>query len=77
MSDSLTSLEKRLLERIQQEFPLCPDPYGELAEGTGCTREEAHRAVLKLRGVRCYTANRRLICSYPAGICQCTCRCAC
>ncbi len=49
VSDSLTSLEKRLLERIQQEFPLCPDPYGELAEGTGCTREEAHRAVLKLR----------------------------
>lgn len=49
MTATLTVLEQAIAERIQQDFPLCADPYGELARQRGCSREEAHAAVRHLR----------------------------
>lgn len=49
MNGELTLLQKKILDIIQQNFPLCSDPYAEIAAGAGCTREEAHTAVTALR----------------------------
>lgn len=48
-----SDLQSRILDRIQHEFPLSEDPYGDLAaEFAGdiaCTREAVHAAVQALR----------------------------
>jgi len=49
MSLELTPLEQRVLNRIQQDFPLSPDPYGEIAQQVECTPDEAYEAVQRLR----------------------------
>ncbi len=49
MTDALTDLEKKILEGIQLDFPLCSDPYAEIAKASGCTREEAHKTATTLR----------------------------
>ena len=49
MDSPLSTIERRLLERIQSNFPLSHDPYGDIGLEIGCTREEAHRAMLSLR----------------------------
>jgi DNA-binding Lrp family transcriptional regulator len=46
---SLSSLEKKILDRIQSDFPVCDDPYREIAQGAGCTRAEALHTVASLR----------------------------
>ena len=45
----LTPLEAALLQQIQTDFPISADPYAEIGAAAGCTREEAHAAVLGLR----------------------------
>lgn len=51
MSDKfvLSSLERAILESIQDDFPICHDPYGELALRVGSTRNAVHHAVQGLR----------------------------
>lgn len=53
MSNTLTPLEKKILDRIQADFPLSADPYDDIGREVGCGREEAHDAVVKLlhRGI--------------------------
>jgi DNA-binding Lrp family transcriptional regulator len=45
----LKNLETRVLEIIQQEFPIAPRPYEELARKLGVTEDEAFEAVQNLR----------------------------
>lgn len=47
---SLTSLDQRVLNRIQWNFPLTEDPYGQLAGELGLTREQLHQTVCTLKG---------------------------
>lgn len=50
MSDvQFTSLQMRLLDTIQYEFPLAADPYAELATGLDAHADEVHAAVVRLR----------------------------
>ncbi len=49
MSESFSSLEEKILDRIQADFPLSPDPYGDIGREVGCGREEAHDTVVELR----------------------------
>ena len=49
MSQPFNELEQKILNLIQEDFPLCSDPYGVLAGQAGCTRDEALQAVRKLR----------------------------
>ncbi len=49
MIDALTALEKKILEGIQLDFPLCSDPYAGIAAASGCTKEKAHETVTALR----------------------------
>jgi DNA-binding Lrp family transcriptional regulator len=46
---SLTPLEAAILNRIQQDFPLCADPYAEIARGVGCSADAAYTMVCALR----------------------------
>ncbi len=49
MSETPGTFERRLLDRIQGNFPLSPDPYGDLGRDLGCGAEEVRRAVAALR----------------------------
>lgn len=49
MAHELTALEQRVLNRIQQDFPIAPDPYAEIAHEIGCTADEAFATVQALR----------------------------
>jgi DNA-binding Lrp family transcriptional regulator len=43
------NLKMKLLNVIQQDFPVCGDPYGKLAAELGCNRENIHRAVIQMK----------------------------
>lgn len=45
----LSSLDCAVLDVIQCGFPLCPDPYAEIAATVGSTRAAVHAAVVSLR----------------------------
>lgn len=51
MSDAslLSPLKRAILDIIQDDFPICHDPYGELAGRVGSTRHAVHQAVQELR----------------------------
>ena len=49
MSESFSSLEEKILDCIQTDFPLSSDPYGDIGRIVGCGKEEAHEAVMELR----------------------------
>ena len=49
MNNEFTVLERRILDRIQSDFPLCSDPYTELAADANCTVAEARETVITLR----------------------------
>lgn len=49
MNESLSSIEEKILNRIQTDFPLSADPYGDIGREVGCKREDAHAAVVELR----------------------------
>ncbi len=49
MDKSLSSLEEKILNRIQTDFPLSADPYDDIGREVGCKREETHAAVVELR----------------------------
>ncbi|HEY3418184.1 MAG TPA: Lrp/AsnC family transcriptional regulator [Armatimonadota bacterium] len=46
---SLTPFEQAILNNIQWEFPLSPDPYGEIAARLDSTRDAVYDAVTDLR----------------------------
>ena len=46
---NLSDGDKRILDRIQSDFPLVGGPYGLLAEQTGLSQEDAHGTVQGLR----------------------------
>jgi DNA-binding Lrp family transcriptional regulator len=46
---SITDLERQVLDRIQLNFPLSSDPYGDIASDLGSTREEIHSIIMNLR----------------------------
>jgi DNA-binding Lrp family transcriptional regulator len=52
MKTSLTELDKHLLNDFQQDFPLSPTPYADIAQSLGITEEEvlARLAALKRAG---------------------------
>ncbi|MEO3945667.1 hypothetical protein [Gorillibacterium sp. CAU 1737] len=54
--ETLDEVDFALL-RLAQDFPLCPDPYGELARQAGCSRTEA---LLRLRRMAEFGALRRI-----------------
>ena len=45
----LDSIDKKLLDIIQTDFPLCPRPYAELGQRLGISEEEALAHVRALR----------------------------
>lgn len=45
----MTALPRRILDLIQERFPLACDPYAILAEKLDCTADAAHIAVMNLR----------------------------
>lgn len=47
--NEFTDLERRILDLIQTDFPLCMEPYAALAADASCTTDEAHATVMKLR----------------------------
>ena len=49
MNDTLTPLEKKILDTIQTDFPLSADPYGDIGREVGCGKEEAYNSILELR----------------------------
>ncbi len=49
MTETLTQVERKILDAIQQDFPVCPKPFVEIGERVGCTTEEAYDAVSRLR----------------------------
>lgn len=44
----LDSIDKAILNRIQGDFPISPDPYGEIGRGVGITADEAYSRVMGL-----------------------------
>lgn len=49
MGESFSSLEEKILDRIQTDFPVSVDPYGDIGRAVGCGREEAYNTVVDLR----------------------------
>ena len=49
MIDQLTLLQRKILDAIQQDFPLCHSPYAEIASMVNCSESEAFEAVQSLR----------------------------
>jgi DNA-binding Lrp family transcriptional regulator len=49
MTDDLTPLQQSLLAKIQQDFPICSDPCGALAEEMDCSRDDVLNAMAALR----------------------------
>ncbi len=49
MNKSFSTLEKKILDCIQTNFPLSSDPYADIGREVGCKSEEAHAAILELR----------------------------
>lgn len=49
MEKSFSSLEQKILDRIQTDFPLSREPYRVIGEAVGCSAEEAHETVMGLR----------------------------
>ena len=49
MKNEFTDLERHILDRIQTDFPICSNPYAELAADASCSIEEAHETIVKLR----------------------------
>ena len=47
-SPSLTSLQRRLLQVVQADFPLVPRPYQQLAEQVGATEDQVLEALEEL-----------------------------
>lgn len=47
-SSELDSIDKAILNRIQGEFPISADPYGDIGREAGISGEEAHERVLSL-----------------------------
>ena len=45
----LSDLDKRILDRVQSQFPIADDPYGWLAKVCGVARSDAHAATMRLR----------------------------
>ena len=45
----LTGLDRQVLNRIQRNFPLGDDPYGQLACELGVCREQLHQTICGLR----------------------------
>ncbi len=45
----LNSLDKALLNVIQQDFPVCPRPYAELAQQLSCEEQELLQRVRRLK----------------------------
>lgn len=46
---AMTALPRRILDRVQDRFPLDPDPYAVLAENLDCAVDAAYSAVMDLR----------------------------
>jgi siroheme decarboxylase len=44
----MNKLEEQILNLIQHQFPITPDPYGDIGKIVSCTREEAFAVVTKL-----------------------------
>jgi len=61
---ALSDLDRKVLARIQGDFPLAVDPYAELARDLGCSPEDVWRSVAGLRRVGVI---RRLGASFAAG----------
>ena len=49
MTEAVSDIEKRVLDIIQQDFPVCPDPYAQIAEQASCSKDDAYAAVINLR----------------------------
>jgi len=49
MAQSFSPLEREILDRVQQDFPLATDPYAVIARDVGCTPAEAYRLIGGLR----------------------------
>ena len=47
--EGLNSLDKALLNVIQQDFPVCPRPYAELAQQLSCEEQELLQRVRRLK----------------------------
>jgi DNA-binding Lrp family transcriptional regulator len=45
----LSIIETAVLQIIQTDFPIAVDPYAEIGNTVGCTREEAHATMVGLR----------------------------
>ena len=45
----MKTLEKRILNEFQRDFPLCPEPYAEIAERLGCDEETVLSLIEKLK----------------------------
>ena len=54
---ALDDLDKKLLDIIQTDFPICPRPYAELGERLGITEEQA---LERVRGLKESKIIRRL-----------------
>lgn len=48
--DLMDDIDREILNRIQGEFPVCEDPYGEIGRASGVSREEALSRVRGLVG---------------------------
>lgn len=48
----LDGLDRRLLNRIQEDFPLVPRPYAALGEALGCDEAEVRDRIARLRQAR-------------------------
>jgi DNA-binding Lrp family transcriptional regulator len=49
MTGATSDLEKKILDIIQQDFPVCSEPYAQIAEQVDCSADAAHTAVTRLR----------------------------
>lgn len=48
-NNEIDALDRRILDIIQTDFPLCPRPYLDLGRQLGISEEEAHARVKKMR----------------------------
>ena len=56
---SVRTSDRRILQVLQDEFPLCRSPYAEVARQTGLSPEDADRQDLLSSATRSHPAHRR------------------
>lgn len=49
MPDELDAVDRALLDLIQADFPIAPEPYAILAQKTGISADEAYERIRKMR----------------------------